>query len=78
MEENGTAVNKLSFVFVHCLGSGLWAEDAIVALPTQLRVKERVVLVRFYFLGGERERERARARGRKGGRERNREREAVA
>ena len=45
MEENGTAIDILSVPLCHSSGPGLGTEDALIALPTQLRVEERVELV---------------------------------
>lgn len=45
MEENGTAIDVLSVPLCHGSGPGLGTEDALIALPTQLRVEERVELV---------------------------------
>lgn len=45
MEENGTAIDVLSVPLRHGSGPGLGTEYALIALPAQLRVEERVELV---------------------------------
>ena len=47
VEEYGTPIDVLSVPLCHSPGPRLWAEDALIALPAQFRVEERVVLVRL-------------------------------
>ena len=50
MVEDGTAIHKLSVVLSHCSGSRLGVEEPIVAVLTQLREEEGIVLVRLHLL----------------------------
>lgn len=56
VEEYSTSVHILPVVLVHGTCPGLGAEYSLVALSSQLRLEECIVLFRFHFLRGERER----------------------
>lgn len=52
MVEDGAAINKLPVVFSHCSGSRLRVEEPIVAMLTQLREEEGIVLICLHLLEG--------------------------
>lgn len=48
--EDRTAIHILPLVLGHGLGAGLGREDAVVAVPLQLRQEELVELIRLHLL----------------------------
>ena len=50
MVEDGAAIHKFPFVFIHRPGSGLGLEDTFIAMCTEMWLKVVVELIGLHFL----------------------------
>lgn len=50
LEENGTAVDSFSLIFIHGFGTRFRREHSLIAIPGELGVEKVVKLVGFNFL----------------------------